>query len=103
MTARADTIEDRLLRSRSWVGLRSGSVPGIAPSLKPAVRRAPVCESIERMELGVHLPLMEFGDEGQSLGRLRATVDAAGQSGFVAVSANALSRCRPRFLPDRRA
>jgi alkanesulfonate monooxygenase SsuD/methylene tetrahydromethanopterin reductase-like flavin-dependent oxidoreductase (luciferase family) len=40
------------------------------------------------MELGVHLPLMEFGDEGQSLGRLQATVDAAGQSGFVAVSAN---------------
>ena len=52
------------------------------------MRRAPVCERIERMELGVHLPLMEFGDEGQSLGRLQATVDAAGQSGFVAVSAN---------------
>jgi alkanesulfonate monooxygenase SsuD/methylene tetrahydromethanopterin reductase-like flavin-dependent oxidoreductase (luciferase family) len=47
-----------------------------------------VCESIEPMELGVHLPLMEFGDEGQSLGRLQATVDAAGRSGFVAVSAN---------------
>ena len=42
----------------------------------------------KRMELGVHLPLMEFGDEGQSLGRLQATVDAAGRSGFVAVSAN---------------
>ena len=40
------------------------------------------------MELGVHLPLMEFGDEGQSLGRLQATVDAAGRSGFVAVSVN---------------
>ncbi len=40
------------------------------------------------MELGVHLPLMEFGDEGQSLGRLQATVDAARESGFVAVSAN---------------
>ena len=40
------------------------------------------------MELGVHLPLIEFGDEGQSLGRLQATVDAARQSGFVAVSAN---------------
>ena len=40
------------------------------------------------MELGVHLPLIEFGDEGQSLGRLQAAVDAAGQSGFVAVSAN---------------
>ena len=40
------------------------------------------------MELGVHLPLMEFRDEGQSLGRLQAAVDAAAQSGFVAVSAN---------------
>ncbi len=40
------------------------------------------------MELGVHLPLMEFGGEGQSLGRLYATVDAARRSGFVAVSAN---------------
>ena len=55
---------------------------------EPALRKPPVCESIERMELGVHLPLMEFGDEGQSLGRLQATVDAAGRSGFVAVSAN---------------
>jgi alkanesulfonate monooxygenase SsuD/methylene tetrahydromethanopterin reductase-like flavin-dependent oxidoreductase (luciferase family) len=40
------------------------------------------------MELGVHLPLMEFGNEGQSLRRLQATVDAARQSGFSAVSAN---------------
>jgi alkanesulfonate monooxygenase SsuD/methylene tetrahydromethanopterin reductase-like flavin-dependent oxidoreductase (luciferase family) len=40
------------------------------------------------MELGVHLPLMEFGNEGQSLARLQATVDAARESGFVAVSAN---------------
>ena len=40
------------------------------------------------MELGVHLPLIEFGDEGQSLPRLYATVDAARRSGFVAVSAN---------------
>jgi alkanesulfonate monooxygenase SsuD/methylene tetrahydromethanopterin reductase-like flavin-dependent oxidoreductase (luciferase family) len=64
------------------------SVSELAPSLKPALRRARVCESIERMELGVHLPLMGFGDEGQSLGRLQATVDAAGRSGFVAVSAN---------------
>src|ERR1700733_5037991 len=31
---------------------------------------------------------MEFRDEGQSLGRLQAAVDAAAQSGFVAVSAN---------------
>ena len=40
------------------------------------------------VELGVHLPLMELRDEGQSLGRLQAAVDAAAQSGFVAVSAN---------------
>ncbi len=40
------------------------------------------------MELGVHLPLMEFGDEGQSLARLTATVDAAREAGFAAVSAN---------------
>src|SRR3982074_791964 len=40
------------------------------------------------MELGVHLPLMGVGDEGRWLGRLQATVDAAGRSGFVAVSAN---------------
>jgi alkanesulfonate monooxygenase SsuD/methylene tetrahydromethanopterin reductase-like flavin-dependent oxidoreductase (luciferase family) len=64
------------------------SASELAPSLKPALKRARVCESIERMELGVHLPLMEFGNEGQSLGRLQATVDAAGRSGFVAVSAN---------------
>ena len=40
------------------------------------------------MELGVHLPLMEFGDEGQSLDRLTGTVDAARECGFAAVSAN---------------
>jgi hypothetical protein len=40
------------------------------------------------MELGVHLPLMEFGREGLSLGRLQAAVDVARESGFAAVSAN---------------
>lgn len=40
------------------------------------------------MDLGVHLPLMEFGDEGQSLARLRTTVDAARDCGFAAISAN---------------
>jgi len=45
-----------------------------------------VCESIASVELGVHLPLMEFRDEGQSLDRLQAAVDAAAQSGFVAGS-----------------
>jgi len=36
----------------------------------------------------VHLPLMEFGDEGQSLARLTRAVDAARECGFAAVSAN---------------
>jgi alkanesulfonate monooxygenase SsuD/methylene tetrahydromethanopterin reductase-like flavin-dependent oxidoreductase (luciferase family) len=40
------------------------------------------------MELGVHLPLMEFGHEGQSLTRIQSTVDAAREGGFVAISAN---------------
>ena len=40
------------------------------------------------MELAVHLPLMEFGDEGQSLGRLTRAVDAARECGFAALSAN---------------
>jgi alkanesulfonate monooxygenase SsuD/methylene tetrahydromethanopterin reductase-like flavin-dependent oxidoreductase (luciferase family) len=40
------------------------------------------------MDLGVHLPLMEFGDQGQWLARLQATVDAARAGGFTTVSAN---------------
>jgi alkanesulfonate monooxygenase SsuD/methylene tetrahydromethanopterin reductase-like flavin-dependent oxidoreductase (luciferase family) len=40
------------------------------------------------MELGVHLPLMEFGDEGQSLQRIVRAVDAARDCGLAAVSAN---------------
>jgi alkanesulfonate monooxygenase SsuD/methylene tetrahydromethanopterin reductase-like flavin-dependent oxidoreductase (luciferase family) len=40
------------------------------------------------VELGVHLPLMPFGDEPLSLRRLDATVDAARLCGFAAVSAN---------------
>ena len=40
------------------------------------------------MELGVHLPLIPFGDEPLSLRRLEATVDAAVEYGFSAVSAN---------------
>src|SRR3954468_14002243 len=40
------------------------------------------------MELAVHLPLMEFGSEGQSLARLGGAVDAARRCGCVAVSAN---------------
>ena len=40
------------------------------------------------MELGVHLPLMEFGDEGLSLERLTRVVEAARGCGFAAISAN---------------
>jgi alkanesulfonate monooxygenase SsuD/methylene tetrahydromethanopterin reductase-like flavin-dependent oxidoreductase (luciferase family) len=40
------------------------------------------------VELGVHLPLMRFGDEPLSAARLNATVDAARECGFAAVSAN---------------
>jgi alkanesulfonate monooxygenase SsuD/methylene tetrahydromethanopterin reductase-like flavin-dependent oxidoreductase (luciferase family) len=40
------------------------------------------------LELAVHSPLLEFGDEGQSLGRLTRAVDAARDCGFAAISAN---------------
>ena len=40
------------------------------------------------MDLGVHLPLMQFGEEPLSLGRLGRTVDTARECGFAAVSAN---------------
>ena len=40
------------------------------------------------LRLGVHLPLMEFGDEGQSLARLTRAVDAARECELAAVSAN---------------
>ena len=40
------------------------------------------------LELAVHSPLMEFGDEGQSLARLTRAVDAARDCGFAAISAN---------------
>jgi alkanesulfonate monooxygenase SsuD/methylene tetrahydromethanopterin reductase-like flavin-dependent oxidoreductase (luciferase family) len=40
------------------------------------------------VELGVHLPLMQFGEQPLWGRRLRATVDAARECGFAAVSAN---------------
>jgi alkanesulfonate monooxygenase SsuD/methylene tetrahydromethanopterin reductase-like flavin-dependent oxidoreductase (luciferase family) len=40
------------------------------------------------MDLGVHLPLMQFGDEPLSAERLGNAVDAAVECGFAAVSAN---------------
>jgi alkanesulfonate monooxygenase SsuD/methylene tetrahydromethanopterin reductase-like flavin-dependent oxidoreductase (luciferase family) len=40
------------------------------------------------VKVGVHLPLMEFGSEGQSLARVTDAVDAARDCGLYAVSAN---------------
>jgi alkanesulfonate monooxygenase SsuD/methylene tetrahydromethanopterin reductase-like flavin-dependent oxidoreductase (luciferase family) len=40
------------------------------------------------VELGVHLPLMPFGEEPLSLQRLQAVVDTARECGFSAVSSN---------------
>ncbi len=40
------------------------------------------------MEIGVHLPLMQFGDERLSAQRLKTTVDTARDCGFAAISAN---------------
>ena len=40
------------------------------------------------MEVGVHLPLIEFGDEGQSAARLHTVADGARDGGFAAVAAN---------------
>jgi alkanesulfonate monooxygenase SsuD/methylene tetrahydromethanopterin reductase-like flavin-dependent oxidoreductase (luciferase family) len=40
------------------------------------------------MDLGVHLPLMDFGDEGLSPQRLREVVDGAREGGFKAICAN---------------
>jgi alkanesulfonate monooxygenase SsuD/methylene tetrahydromethanopterin reductase-like flavin-dependent oxidoreductase (luciferase family) len=40
------------------------------------------------MEFGLHLPLMEFGDEGISRQRLTSAVSAARDAGFTTVAAN---------------
>ena len=40
------------------------------------------------MDLGLHLPLMQFGTEALSLRRLQEAVDAARDNGFAAISAN---------------
>jgi alkanesulfonate monooxygenase SsuD/methylene tetrahydromethanopterin reductase-like flavin-dependent oxidoreductase (luciferase family) len=50
------------------------------------------------LELAVHLPLIEFADEGQSLARLTRTVDAARECGLAAVSANDHFLFRARWL-----
>ncbi len=40
------------------------------------------------MDLGVHLPLLDFGGEGLSRSRLTSAVDAARDHGFAAISSN---------------
>jgi alkanesulfonate monooxygenase SsuD/methylene tetrahydromethanopterin reductase-like flavin-dependent oxidoreductase (luciferase family) len=45
------------------------------------------CQDV-RMELGVHLPLVTFGDEEVSSGRVGDAVDAAVEYGFAALAAN---------------
>jgi alkanesulfonate monooxygenase SsuD/methylene tetrahydromethanopterin reductase-like flavin-dependent oxidoreductase (luciferase family) len=40
------------------------------------------------VDLGVHLPLLDFGGEGLSRARVTACVDAAREHGFAAVSSN---------------
>ncbi|MGH3610428.1 MAG: hypothetical protein ACRDRD_20420 [Pseudonocardiaceae bacterium] len=40
------------------------------------------------MDVGVHLPLMPFGEEPLLFVRLRKAVDTARECGFAAVSAN---------------
>jgi alkanesulfonate monooxygenase SsuD/methylene tetrahydromethanopterin reductase-like flavin-dependent oxidoreductase (luciferase family) len=40
------------------------------------------------VKVGVHLPLMEFGGEGQSVERVMDAVDAARECGLFAISAN---------------
>ena len=40
------------------------------------------------MDLGIHLPLIDFRSEGLSLGRIEAAVDGARECGFAAISAN---------------
>ena len=40
------------------------------------------------MELGVHLPLMQFDEEPISLERLQGAVDTARESGFTTICAN---------------
>jgi alkanesulfonate monooxygenase SsuD/methylene tetrahydromethanopterin reductase-like flavin-dependent oxidoreductase (luciferase family) len=40
------------------------------------------------LELGLHLPLLEFGSEGQSFARVARATEAARECGFAAVAAN---------------
>ena len=40
------------------------------------------------MRFGVHLPLMEFGSEGQSLARLEHAADAARECGYAGLAGN---------------
>lgn len=50
------------------------------------------------MDLGVHLPQLDLDGSGLSLARLEATVRAARELGYVAVSANDHLRFEPEWL-----
>lgn len=52
------------------------------------LRAAGLAPETHTMELGVHLPLMRFGEERLSFERLCEAVDAARELGYAAVSAN---------------
>ena len=72
----------------------SASRPTIGPARASVLTLMPSLARIDQgwqhglVDLGAHLPLMRFGDEPLSLRRLAATVDAARECGFSAVSAN---------------
>src|SRR3954452_4394157 len=66
--------------------------------MRPRSKRSPPFEHSDsryprpwedrQVELALHLPLMQFGDEPLSRARLERSVDAARDGGFAAVSAN---------------
>src|SRR4051812_27566245 len=51
-------------------------------------RRQPRDETIRTVELALHLPLIQLGEEPLSLQRLAAALDGAGDCRFAAISAN---------------
>src|SRR5262249_37445569 len=69
-------------------GLVLGNRDGRGWRRMRAYHLGPDCNSMAEMDFGVHLPLMDFGDQGLSWERLERTVGAARDCGFAAVSAN---------------